>query len=122
MSQRQDFLNEHPARVPITPNKDGAKELREEELSSVGAPDMDNIRYQVSVLDDFDIYWENSKLDLNTVFRPGLDTPFSPRERLTTWRWEVQHKTRLCLAKRKTRRTPLQQHQSLRDQHDALDC
>ena len=43
LSQRQDFLNNHPARVPITPNQQGLMEMRDEVLSSVGAQDMDTI-------------------------------------------------------------------------------
>ena len=34
--QRQDFLNNHLARVPITPNQEGTMEMRDEVLSSVG--------------------------------------------------------------------------------------
>ena len=41
LSQRQDFLNNHLLRVPITPNKEGTIEMREEVLSSVGAQDLD---------------------------------------------------------------------------------
>ena len=37
LSQQQDFLDNHLARVPITPNQNGTKELRDEVLSSVGA-------------------------------------------------------------------------------------
>ena len=37
LSQRQDFLNNHLAQVPITPNQRGTFEMREEILSSVGA-------------------------------------------------------------------------------------
>ena len=36
LSQRQDFLNNHLARVPITPNREGTMEMRDEVLSSVG--------------------------------------------------------------------------------------
>ena len=39
LSQRQDFLNNHLARVPITPNQEGTMEMRDEVLSSVGAQD-----------------------------------------------------------------------------------
>ena len=39
--QRQDFLNNHLARVPITSNQEGTIEMREEVLSSVGAKDLD---------------------------------------------------------------------------------
>ena len=41
LSQRQDFLNNHLARVPVTPNQEGTIEMREEVLSSVGAHDVD---------------------------------------------------------------------------------
>ena len=41
LSRKQDFLNNHLARVPITPNQEGTMEMREEVLSSVGAQDLD---------------------------------------------------------------------------------
>ena len=76
LSQRQDFLNNHLARVPITPNQEGTMEMRDEVLSSVGAQDLDTSSYQVSDLEDIEFNWENSQLD--SVFRPDLVTPFSP--------------------------------------------
>ena len=78
LCQRQDFLNNLLARVPITPNQEGTMEMREEVLSSVGAQDLDTSSYQVSDLDDIEFNWENSQLDMDSVFRPGIDTPFSP--------------------------------------------
>ena len=78
LSQRQDFLNNHLARVPITPNQEGTIEMREEVLSSVGAQDLDTRRYQLSDLEDKEFNWEKSQLDRDAVFRPGIDTPFSP--------------------------------------------
>ena len=78
LSQRQDFLNNHLARVPITPNQEGTMEMRDEVLSSVGAQDLDTSSYQVSDLEDIEFNWENPQLDLDSVFRPGIDTPFSP--------------------------------------------
>ena len=36
LSQRQDFLNNHLPRVPITPNQQGTIEMREEVLSMWG--------------------------------------------------------------------------------------
>ena len=78
LSQRQDFLNNHLARVPITPNQEGTMEMREEVLSSVGAQDLDTSSYQVSDLEDIEFNWEDTKLDMDAVFRPGIDTPFSP--------------------------------------------
>ena len=78
LSQRQDFLNNHLARVPITPNQEGTIEMREEVLSSVGAQDLDTSSYQVSDLEDIEFNWEGSQLDMDAVFRPGIDIPFSP--------------------------------------------
>ena len=78
LSQRQDFLNNHLTRVPITLNQEGTIEMREEVLSSVGAQDMDSSSYQVSDLEDIEFNWVDSQLDMDAVFRPGIDTPFSP--------------------------------------------
>ena len=35
LPRRQNFLNNHLARVPITPNQEGTMEMRDEVLSSV---------------------------------------------------------------------------------------
>ena len=53
-------------------------EMRDEVLSSVGAQDLDTSSYQVSDLEDIEFNWENSQLEMDAVFRPGIDTPFSP--------------------------------------------
>ena len=53
-------------------------DMRYEVLSSVGAQVLDTSSYQVSDLDDREFNWEDSHLDMNAVFRPGRDTPFSP--------------------------------------------
>ena len=45
LSQRQDFLDNHLSRVPITPKQEGTMEMRDEVLSSVGAQDMDTSSY-----------------------------------------------------------------------------
>ena len=40
---------------------------------------MDTSRYQKNAdIDDVDIFWEIDQLDEYAVFRPGIDTPFSP--------------------------------------------
>ena len=78
LSQRQVFLNNHLARVPITPIQEGTMEMRDEVLSSMGAQDLDTSRYQVSDLEDIEFNRENLQLDLDAVFRPSIDTPFSP--------------------------------------------
>ena len=36
LPQRQDFLNNHLARMPITPNQEGTMEMRDKVLSNVG--------------------------------------------------------------------------------------
>ena len=53
--------------------------IRDEVLSSVGRQYMDTTVYQVSHLDDKEIYRENDQLDVNAVLRPGIDTPCSLR-------------------------------------------
>ena len=78
LSQRQEFLDNHLSRVPITSNQQGTMEMRDEVLSSVGAQDLDTSSYQVSDLEDIEFNWEDSQLDMDSVFRPGIDTPFSP--------------------------------------------
>ena len=52
----------------------------DEVLSSVGAQEgLDRSGYQVSAdLDDVEFYWENDQLEVDALFRPGIDTPFSP--------------------------------------------
>ena len=76
MSQRQNFLNNRLARVPETPNQEGTMEMRNQVLSSVGAKDMDTSGYQLFDLEDVEFYSEKYQLDVDTVFRPGIDTPF----------------------------------------------
>ena len=71
-------MNNHLAQVPTTPNQHGIFEIREKVLSSVGAQDLDTSSYQFSDLEDIEFKWEDSQLDMASVFRPGIDTPFSP--------------------------------------------
>ena len=52
-------------------------EMRDEVPSSVGAQDLDTSSYQVSDLEDIELNWEYSQLDMDSVFRPGIDTSFS---------------------------------------------
>ena len=79
-SQREEFLNNHLAQVPVTPNQQGTHEKKDEVLSSVGAQEgLDTIGYQVSAadLDDVAFYWENDPLVVNAVFRKDIDTHLS---------------------------------------------
>ena len=50
--------------------------MRDEVLSSVGAQDMDKSGYQVPDLKDIEFHWEDPDLNMDAVFRPGIDTPF----------------------------------------------
>ena len=85
MFRKQDFLNNHLARVPVTPNQEGTMEKRVEVLSSVGVQEMDTSEHQVSDLDDTELHWENDQLGVDTVFIPVIDTVVH-QQRLTTWR------------------------------------
>ena len=94
--------------MPVTQNQVGTMEMRDEVLSSVGARDMDTSSYQVSVLEDIEFNWKNSQLDMDAVFRPGIDTPFS----LTTFddismEGSVENPTVLDEAEDKENATPL---------------
>ena len=53
-------------------------EMRDEVPFSVGAQDLDTSSYQVSDLEDIEFYWENSQMDMDAVFRPGIDNSFFP--------------------------------------------
>ena len=76
LSQRQAFLNNHLVQVKNTPNQQGTFEMREEVLSSVGAQDLDTSSCQISNLEYIEFNWENSQLNMDAVFRPGIDTFF----------------------------------------------
>ena len=78
MSQRQKFLDNHLPRVPIIPNQQVTFEKREEVLFSVGAQDTDTRGYELSDLEDIDLSWEVPAVNVDSVYRPGIDIPFSP--------------------------------------------
>ena len=86
LCQRQDFLNNHLARFPVTSRQQGTPEMRDEVLSNVGAQEgLDTSGYQVSAdLDDVEFYWENDQLDVDAVFRPGILILLFHQQRLTT--------------------------------------
>ena len=58
LSQKKQFSNNHLARVPVTPNQQGTREMRDEVLSSVGAQEgLATSGYQVAAdLDDVEFY------------------------------------------------------------------
>ena len=96
--------------------------MRGEVLSSVGAQDLDTGCYQVSDLEDIELNWENPQLDMDAVFRPGIDTPFSPAT-FDDLLMERSVETPLRWTKKKTRRMLLlQQHPSLSDQLNLPGC
>ena len=78
LSQRREFLINHLARVPVTPNQQGTHQMRDEVFSSVVAQHMDTSSYHVSDVDVIEVYWENDQLDVDAIFRTGIDIPFSP--------------------------------------------
>ena len=78
LSQRQAFLNNRIAEVPYTPKFQGFMEMRDDVFLSVGAENKDTIGYQESDLEAIEFHWENADLEVDALFRPGLDTPFSP--------------------------------------------
>ena len=110
----QEIMINHLPRVPITQNQEGTMETRDEVLSSVGAEDLDKSSYQVSDLEDIEFNWQNSQLEMDAVFRRGIDNPFS----LTTLHnlsIGGELKTPLCWTKRKIKRILFHQHLSLSD-------
>ena len=76
LSQRQESLNNHLPRVPITPNQQETFEMREEVLSSAGAQDTDTRGYELSDLEDIEFSWEDPAVDMDSAYRLGIDTPF----------------------------------------------
>ena len=122
LSQRQEVLNNHLPRVPITHNQQGTFEMREKILTKVGAQDLDTCSYQVSDLEDKEFNWENDQLVLDAVFRPGINTPILQLH-LTIYRWrDYQLKAPLYWMKRKTRRMLLHQHPCLSVQPNLPGC
>ena len=86
--------------------------MRDEIPSSLGAQDMDTTWYQVFDLHDIEFYSDYNHLVVDAVFRPGIDTPF-----YSTWfdgDGSFSGKTQFCMTEKRTRRTLLPQHQSLR--------
>ena len=52
--------------------------MGEQILAIAGAQDMDTGGYELSVLEDIELFWERPRMELHPVFRPVIDTPFSP--------------------------------------------
>ena len=78
LSERQEFLDNNLPRVPITPNQQGKIEMREDVHSSVGEQDTDTRGYELSDVEDIEFSWEDLAVEMDSVYRRGIDTPFSP--------------------------------------------
>ena len=78
LSQRQELLDNHLPRVPKAPNQQGKFEMREEVLSSVGAQDNDTRGNELFDIKAIEFSWEDPAVDMHSVYRPGIDTPFCP--------------------------------------------
>ena len=52
--------------------------MREEVLASSGAQDVDSSGYELSDLEDIELFWENPQLEFDAVLRPGMDNRFLP--------------------------------------------
>ena len=62
-------------------------------------------------LEDIEFSWEDPAVDMDSVYRPGIDTPFS-HPSLTIFGWRDRPlPTQKKLTMRKTSRIQLQQHQ-----------
>ena len=72
--QKQTFWD----KISITPNQLGTFEMRKEVSASAGYQDMDTGGCELSALEDNELIWEKLQVDLDTNFRPGIATPFSP--------------------------------------------
>ena len=98
-------------------------EMRDEVLSSVGAQDLDTSSYQVSDLEDIEFNWENSQLDMDAVFRPGIDTPFSPTTLDDLLMGDGSVENSIVLDEEEDKKMLLlQQHPSLSDPPNLTGC
>ena len=97
-------------------------EMRDEILSRVRAQDLDTSSYQMSDLEDIEFNWENSQLEMDVVFRPGIDNPFSPTTFDDLLMGDGSVENPFCCTKKKTRRMLLHQHPSLSDPPNLPGC
>ena len=78
LSQRQENLDNQLPPVLLTPNEQGTFEMRKEVLSTLGAQDTETKPYELSDPKDIEFSWEDPTKGMDSVYRPGFDTPFSP--------------------------------------------
>ena len=98
--------------------------MRHDLLSSVDAQDKETSGHQVSSadLDVVEFYWKNDQLDVDGVFRTGIDTQFSPTA-FDDLEIGGSAQNPILLDEEEDKETLLlQQHQSLRRQHNPLHC
>ena len=67
LSQKQEFLDNHLPRVPITPKQEETFEMREEILYSVGTQDTDTRGNEISDLEDLEFSLEDPAADMDSV-------------------------------------------------------
>ena len=73
-------LDNHLARIPITPVQQWKHEMREEVLCSAGTQVSDTCGYELLYWDDNGFFWENPPLQVDAVFRPIKESPFPPKD------------------------------------------
>ena len=76
-SQEQEVLNNYSARNLITLNMRGTHEIRDAPLWSVRAQNMDTTGYKLSDLEETEFRLEDLDLNMDWIFGPGIDPPFS---------------------------------------------
>ena len=86
LSQRQEFLDNHLLRAPITPNQQGTFEMIEKLISGVRAQYTKTRGSELSDLEDIEFSWEDPAVDMDSVCRLGFESPFS-HPSLTIFRW-----------------------------------
>ena len=76
--QRHDFSNNYLEPVPVSPNQQGTVAMWVEVNSIRSAQDEDTSLCKLTDLKDFLFYWEDLDLNMDAVFRKGIDSPFCP--------------------------------------------
>ena len=82
---------------------------------------MDTSLYQVSDLEDSDFYGEKDQLDVDAVFRRGIDTPFSPKV-FDDLEMVGSAENTILLDEDENKGISPQQHQFHSDEHNPLYC
>ena len=67
LPHRQNFLDNHLAKIPITPEEQVTYEVREKDLSSAGAQYVDTRGYESSNLHHIEFFWEDPQFEVDAV-------------------------------------------------------